>query len=98
MIKVLKAATNLPEMLFICQEQDVMPILMESVFLGLRVAETLYNGYPDRKIAMFDGETLLEIVTYDDEKELLPYMTEQKFKVGYKVNQDGSGVEIKNVS
>ena len=94
MIKTLKAATNLQEMLFVCQEYGIAPILTESVFLGLKVAELLYVEHPDKKIALFDSDTLLEVVSYDDTKELLPYMKLKEFAYGYTVNKDGSGNPI----
>lgn len=94
MIRTLKCATNMPEMLFLCREHGILPVLTESVFLGLTLARALYEQYPDHKLALFDSNTLLEVVSYEDEAELLPYMKQRQFEFGYKVDKDGKGVPI----
>ncbi|MDD2730941.1 MAG: hypothetical protein PHW33_02330 [Candidatus Portnoybacteria bacterium] len=94
MIKTLKAATNMPELLFICREHNLMPVLTESVWLGMMLTRVLYEQHPDETLALFDSGTLLEIVSYDDEKELLPYMKLRQFDVGYKVDKEGKGEPI----
>lgn len=94
MIKTLKAATNLPELLFICREHDILPILTESVFLGMALTRVLYTQHSDKNLALFDSDALLEIVSYDKEAELIPYMQQRKFDYGYKVNKDGKGEPI----
>lgn len=97
MIRTIKCATTLPELLFICQEYDILPILVESQFLGLALARELYNEHPDKNLAFFDSDTLLEVVSYDEEAELLPYMKQREFNCGFKVEKDGEGVPIQDL-
>lgn len=89
MIKTLKCATNLPELLFICQQYDVLPLIIESVFLGLALAKALYEEHPDKKLALLDSDNLLEVVSYDEEAELLSYMKQRQFNSGFKIEKDG---------
>ncbi len=94
MIKTIKCATNTAELLFVCQEYDILPILTESVFLGLELARALYEEYPDKKLALLDGDTLLEVVSYDDDAELFSYMKQRQFSSGYKVEKDGRATKL----
>jgi len=94
MIRTLKCATNISELLFVCQQYGILPILTESVFLGLTLARVLYEEYPDNKLALLDSDTLLEVISYDDETELLLYMKQKQFNYGFKVGKDGEGVPI----
>ena len=94
MIRTLKCATNLPELLFVCQQYNILPILTESMFLGLALARALYEEHSDKKLAFLDSDTLLEVISYDDEAELLPYMKQRQFNCGYKVEKDGEAIKI----
>ncbi len=94
MITTLKAATNMPEMLFLCHEYGILPVLTESAFLGLTLARVLNEQYPDKNLAVFDSGMLLEVVSYDNDDELLPYMKQKNFDVGFKVGKDGKGESI----
>ena len=95
MIRTLKCATNLPELLFVCQQYNILPILIESMFLGLALAGALYEEHPDKKLAFLDSDTLLEVISYDDEAELLPYMEQKQFSSGFKVEKDGVATKLK---
>lgn len=97
MIRTLKCATNLPELLFVCQQYGILPLIMESMFLGLTLAKVLYKEYPDKKLAFLDSNTLLEIVSYDEEAELLSYMEQRRFTFGFKVEKNGRGLPIPKV-
>jgi hypothetical protein len=60
----------------------------------MTLARILYEQHPDKNLALFDSGTLLEIVSYDTEEELLPYMKLRQFDVGYKVDKEGKGEPI----
>ncbi len=95
MITTLKCATNLPEMLFICREYGIVPVLTESLFLGMTLCRAMYAmGFSDKKLALLDSDTLLEVVSYDDDAELLPYMRQRNFSMGYMVDKEGKGTLI----
>lgn len=96
MITTIKAATNLPELIFICEEYGVLPIFVNnsSVYLALQISVELYKEYPDSKFAVLDSNTLLEIVSYELESELLPYIKQKGFTSCYIANKNGSGVPI----
>lgn len=94
MITTLKCATNLPEMIFICREYGVLPVLTESLYLGMTLCRVMYTQLPDKKLALLDSNYLLEVVSYDEEAELLPYMKQRNFDVGYMVDKDGKGTPI----
>ncbi len=96
MIRTLKCATNMPEMLFLCREHGILPVLTESIFLGMTLARVLYEQHPDKKLALFDSNTLLEVVSYDEEAELLPYMKQKQFELGYMIGKDGKGEPIQD--
>lgn len=91
MIRTLKCATTIPELLFICREFGIEPLLTESLFLGLALARVLDEQYPDKNLAFLDSETLLEVVSYDNEAELQSYMKQREFNCGYKIEKDGVG-------
>ena len=93
MIKTLKAATNLSELMFICQEHGIVPVIADSLFLGLFLTKVLYEVYPDATLALLDSDTLLEVVEYNDTNELREY-AKAKNLVAYKVNKYGAGEEI----
>lgn len=94
MIRTIKSASNLSEMLFLCQEYRILPVLTDSLYLGMTLARVLKAQSSATNIALFDSNTLLEIVSYDTDAELLPYLKERQFTCGYRLDSEGRGIKI----
>ena len=95
MIKTLKAATNLPELIFVCQQYGIRPVFTESLFLGLTLTKVMYNVYPEHEnLALLDSNTLLEVVAYDNETELTDYKKKRGFEDCFAVDREGVGTPI----
>lgn len=95
MIRVIKTATQLPELVFMAREMGIPPIIVDSLFLGLAISSELKRSNPKKNYALFDSGELLQIVEYSPQANLLEYMKDNEFEMGYTVNKDGSADPIK---
>ena len=89
-IRVIKTATALPELMFMARELGVPPLVVDSLYLGMGISKELKKINPKTNYALFDSNELLQIVEYTKRADLPSYMKANNFEVGYKILVKGA--------